>query len=31
VYSEGRNTDTRGLPLLQNRGLVVKFTRLFRY
>jgi len=31
VYSEGRDTDPRGLPGLQNRGLVVKFTRLFRF
>ena len=31
VYSEGRDTDPRGLPGLQNRGVVVKFTRLFRF
>lgn len=31
VYSEGRDTDPRGLPGLQNRGIVVKFTRLFRF
>ena len=31
VYSEGRDTDPRGLPALQNRGIIVKFTRLFRF
>jgi|TARA_B100000315_G_scaffold179835_1_gene168622 hypothetical protein len=31
VYTEGRNTDERGFPMLQNRGFVVKFTRLFRF
>jgi hypothetical protein len=31
VYSEGRDTDARGFPMLQNRGFVVKLTRLFRY
>ncbi len=31
VYSEGRDTTARGFPLLQNRGLVVKYTRLFRF
>ena len=30
VYSEGRGTDVRGFPLLQNRGLVIKFTKLLR-
>ena len=30
VYSEGRETDHRGFPRLQNRGFVVKFTKLFR-
>lgn len=30
VYSEGRSTDIRGFPLLQNRGLVIKFTKLLR-
>ena len=30
VYSEGRATDIRGFPLLQNRGLVIKFTKLLR-
>jgi hypothetical protein len=31
VYGDGRNTDIRGFPSLQNRGLVVKLTRLFRF
>jgi len=31
VYTEGRDTDPRGLPGLQNRGVIVKFTRLFRF
>ena len=31
VYSEGRDTDVHGYPMLQNRGFVVKVTRLFRY
>ena len=31
VYSEGRETDRRGFPLLENRGIVVKFTKLFRF
>ena len=30
VYSEGRDTTSNGFPLLQNRGLVVKLTKLFR-
>lgn len=30
VFSEGRTTDVRGRPALQNRGFVVKLTRLFR-
>ena len=30
VYSDGRDTRSRGLPGLLNRGVVVKFTRLFR-
>ena len=30
VYSEGRTTDVSGRPALQNRGFVVKLTRLFR-
>jgi hypothetical protein len=31
VFTEGRNTDLRGYPDLQNRGVVVKLTRLFRF
>ena len=31
VYSEERETDRRGFPLLENRGIVVKFTKLFRF
>ena len=31
VYSDGRTTDVRGFPLLQNRAFVVKLTRLFRF
>ena len=31
VYTEGRDTDERGFPRMENRGLVVKFTRLFRF
>ena len=31
VYSEGRQTDHRGFPLLANRGIVVKYTKLFRF
>ena len=31
VYSEGRDTLDAGVPRLENRGLVVKFTRLFRF
>jgi len=31
VYTDGRGTDGPGFPLLQNRSLVVKFTRLFRF
>ena len=30
VYSEGRETDHRGFPLMANRGLVIKFTKLLR-
>jgi hypothetical protein len=30
VFSEGRNTLGQGFPTMQNRGFVVKFTRLFR-
>ena len=31
VYSDGRNTLTRGIPDLQNRSFVVKLTRLFQF
>ena len=31
VYSEGRDTEVRGFPGLQNRVFVVKFNRLFRF
>ena len=31
VYNEGRNTAMHGFPQLQNRTLVVKVTRLFRF
>jgi hypothetical protein len=31
VYSEGRNTDVSGFPEMQNRGFIVKITKLFRY
>ena len=31
VYTDGRNTEGPGFPLLQNRTFVVKFTRLFRF
>ena len=31
VYSEGRDTDERGFPLLQNRAFIVKYTKLFRF
>jgi hypothetical protein len=31
VYSEGRDTSASGLPVLQNRGFVVKATRLLRF
>ena len=30
VYTDGRDTRLGGFPALQNRGLVVKFTKLFR-
>lgn len=30
VYTDGRDSSGRGFPELRNRGLVVKFTRLFR-
>ncbi|HLE20708.1 MAG TPA: DUF5916 domain-containing protein [Vicinamibacteria bacterium] len=31
VYSDGRDTLASGFPALQDRSLVVKFTRLFRF
>ncbi len=31
VYSDGRGTLARGFPEIENRSLVVKFTRLFRF
>ena len=31
VYSDGRDTLERGFPLLMNRGVTVKATRLFRF
>jgi hypothetical protein len=31
VYSDGRNTTGPGFPLLDNRSLVVKLTKLFRF
>ena len=31
VYSDGRDTLSTGFPTLQDRSLVVKFTRLFRF
>ena len=31
VYTEGRDTRLGGFPALENRGFVVKFTRLFRF
>ncbi|HUQ89283.1 MAG TPA: DUF5916 domain-containing protein [Vicinamibacterales bacterium] len=31
VYSDGRNTLGAGFPALDNRGLVVKLTKLFRF
>ena len=31
VYSEGRDTEVRGFPGLENRAFVVKFNRLFRF
>jgi hypothetical protein len=30
VYSDNRDTTGTGFPALRNRGIVVKFTRLFR-
>jgi hypothetical protein len=31
VYSDGRDTDARSFPLLQNRSIAVKATRLLRF
>ncbi|MGH9337115.1 MAG: hypothetical protein ACRD21_25505, partial [Vicinamibacteria bacterium] len=31
VYTDGRTTNVAGFPLLQNRTLAVKFTKLFRF
>jgi len=31
VYSDGRDTLGRGFPLLTNRGVTIKLTRLFRF
>jgi hypothetical protein len=31
VFSEGRSTRLDGFPEMENRGLAVKFTRLFRF
>ena len=31
VYNDQRDTSLRGMPLLDNRAFVVKFTRLFRF
>ena len=31
VYSDGRETDVRGFPLLQHRTFAVKITKLFRF
>jgi hypothetical protein len=31
VYNEGRDTTERGIPELQNRSIVVKLNRLFRF
>jgi hypothetical protein len=31
VYNEGRDTETRGVPDLQNRSLIVKVNRLMRF
>jgi hypothetical protein len=31
VYSDGRDTATRGFPGLVNRTLAIKGTRLFRF
>jgi hypothetical protein len=31
VYRDGRDTDARGFPTLQNRGFVVTVTKLLRF
>ena len=31
VYNDVRDTEFRGVPMLENRAFVVKFTRLFRF
>ena len=31
VYSEGRDTELDGFPRVENRGIVVKFTKLWRF
>jgi hypothetical protein len=31
VYSDGRDTGERSFPLLQNRSVAVKATRLLRF
>jgi hypothetical protein len=31
VYNEGRDTLQRGTPALQNRAIIVKINRLFRF
>ena len=31
VYSDGRTTDVRGYPTLENRSIVLKATKLFRW
>jgi hypothetical protein len=30
VYTDNRDMTVRGFPEMRNRGLVIKFTRLFR-
>ena len=31
VYSDGRDVAGKGFPVLENRSVAVKFTRLFRF
>jgi len=31
VYNDQRDTSLRGMPMLENRAFIVKFTRLFRF